>query len=86
MNDIDHVSTLIKLVFKIAFEKVEKSDIEKPIFLKGGPKRPHLVLIRVSVCQSTKLKKFSCLFWKISTIELEGKKNSAYACKKDICF
>ena len=35
MNDIDHVSTLIKLVFKIAFEKVEKSDIEKPIF-QGG--------------------------------------------------
>ena len=37
MNDIDHVSTLIKLVFKIAFEKVKKSDIEKPVF-KGGAK------------------------------------------------
>ena len=37
MNDIDHVSILIKLVFKIAFEKVEKSDIEKPIF-QGGAK------------------------------------------------
>ena len=35
MNDIDHVSTQIQLVFKIAFEKVEKSDIEKPIF-QGG--------------------------------------------------
>ena len=32
MNDIDHVDILIKLVFEIAFEKVEKSDIEKPIF------------------------------------------------------
>ena len=27
MNDIDHVDILIKLVFEIAFEKVEKSDI-----------------------------------------------------------
>ena len=27
MNDIDHVDTLIELVFEIAFEKVEKSDI-----------------------------------------------------------
>ena len=35
MNDIDHVDILIKLVFKVAFEKVEKSDIEKPIF-QGG--------------------------------------------------
>ena len=35
MNDIDHVSTMIKLVFEIAFEKVEKSDIEKRIFQRG---------------------------------------------------
>ena len=35
MNDIDHVSTLIELVFKIDFEKMEKSDNEKPIF-QGG--------------------------------------------------
>ena len=35
MNDTDDFSTLINLVFKIAFEKVEKSDIEKPIF-QGG--------------------------------------------------
>ena len=27
MNDIDHVDILIKLVFEITFEKVEKSDI-----------------------------------------------------------
>ena len=32
MTDIDHVDILIKLVFEIAFEKVEKPDIEKPIF------------------------------------------------------
>ena len=35
MNDIDRVDILIKLVFEIAFEKVEKSDIEKSIF-QGG--------------------------------------------------
>ena len=37
MNDIDHVDILTKLIFEIAFEKVEKSDIEKPIF-QGGAK------------------------------------------------
>ena len=37
MNDIDHVDILIKLVFEISFEKVEKSDIEKPNF-QGGAK------------------------------------------------
>ena len=37
MNDTDHFSILIKLVSKIAFEKVEKSGIEKPIF-QGGAK------------------------------------------------
>ena len=35
MNDIDYVDILIKLVFEIAFEKVEKFDIEKPIFQRG---------------------------------------------------
>ena len=35
MNDIDHVDILIKIVFEIAFEKMEKSDIEKSIF-QGG--------------------------------------------------
>jgi len=35
MNDIDRVDIQVKLFFEIAFEKVEKSDIEKPIF-QGG--------------------------------------------------
>ena len=35
MNDIDHVDILIKLIFEITFEKLEKSDIEKTIFQEG---------------------------------------------------
>ena len=49
MNDIDHVDILIKLVFEIAFEKVEISDIEKPIFqgglLKINPPPPGTVRV-----------------------------------------
>ena len=37
INDIDHVNIQIELVFEIAFQKVEKSDIEKPVF-QGGAK------------------------------------------------
>ena len=44
MNDIDHVDILIKLVFEIAFEKVEKSDIEKPIFQGGAKNSLPLIL------------------------------------------
>ena len=32
MNDIDHDNIYIELVVEIAFKKVEKSDIEKPLF------------------------------------------------------
>ena len=35
MNDIDHVNIQTELVFEIAFKKVEKFDIEKPVF-QGG--------------------------------------------------
>ena len=37
MNDIDRVDILIKLVFEIAFEKVEKMT-SKNQFFKGGAK------------------------------------------------
>ena len=32
MNDIDHVNIQIELIFEIANKKVEKSEIEKPVF------------------------------------------------------
>ena len=35
MKYVDHVNVQIELVFEIAFENVEKSDIEKPVF-QGG--------------------------------------------------
>ena len=44
MNDIDHVNIQIELDFEIAFKKVEKSDIEKPIFQGGAENSTPLVL------------------------------------------
>ena len=35
MTDVDHVNILARLLFEIAFDKVEKSGVEKKIFLRA---------------------------------------------------
>ena len=43
MTDVDHVNILARLLFEIAFDKVEKSGIEKLIFERSLAKIRHLL-------------------------------------------
>ena len=44
MKDMDWVNILSKFFYKISFENMEKSEVEKPIFRRGVKFDPPLVL------------------------------------------